>query len=94
MFGNTVFEIGNQKELVLSNHLVTNIDISKLDTSTFILLVAAIGVVGYSIGNIVYVYYYLSEMKENIVFRAIPNYFKTLSETQKIDMIDNEQYYR
>ena len=94
MFGNTIFEIDSQNERVLSNHLITNVDISKLATSTYILLIAALIVICYSVFNNIYVFYKYTMFYEVITFRAIPNYFKCLNDTQKIDMLDNETYYR
>ena len=94
MFGNATFEMDSQNELILSNHLFTNVDSSKLETSTLALLIAAICVIVYSFFNMLYVGYYLTSFKEKIIFKAIPHYFKTLSDNQKMDMLDNEQYYR
>ena len=79
MFGNTIFEVDSQNEIVLSNHLFTNIDTSKLATSTYILLLAAAGVIMYSIFNTIYVFYKYYGKKPHSHFRAIPNYFKSLS---------------
>lgn len=94
MFGNTIFEIDSQNEKVLSNHLITNVDTSKLATSTYILLIAAIIVICYSVFNMFYVFYKYTMFYEQVTFRAIPNYFKCLTDSQKIDMLDNETYYR
>jgi hypothetical protein len=94
MFANNIESIGDQGAIVLSHHLVTNIDFSKLETSTFLLLIASICVVLFSIFNIVYIYYNYEHLKEKFIFRAIPNYFKALTNKQRIEQLDNEMYYR
>mgnify|MGYP006087174667 CR=1 FL=1 len=57
-------------------------------------MLAAVGVIVYSIGNMIYVFYRYTNFKPTTVFRAIPNYFKTLSNSQKMDQLDNETFYR
>ena len=60
MFGNATFEMDSQNELILSNHLFTNIDSSKLETSTLALIIAAFCVIIYSFCNMLYVGLYLT----------------------------------
>ena len=69
-------------------------DFSKLENSTLSLLVASVCIILFTIFNNLYVYFNYEKKKEKIVFRAIPNYFKALTNTQKIEQLDNELYYR
>jgi len=69
-------------------------DFSKLENSTLSLLIVSVCVIVFTICNNLYIYYNYEKKKVKFVFRAIPNYFKALTNTQRIEQLDNELYYR
>lgn len=80
MFNNNISEIQDQNSIVISHHLVTNIDIHNMDWSPLLLLIAAVGVIIFTMCNNVYVFYFIHTVKAKIEFKTIPNYFKVLSD--------------